>query len=189
MKIPVTGDGAIGQIHAITRFFAPDEGCMWCNQLIDPTELAIDMHPEHERQPAATSKTSPRPASSPSTASPPPRPSATSCSPSPGCTTTPTAPRPSCTSPGSANEPCKPTGKTPDAHGAHPRRPSAAATTGPPTSPPAITPTTSHPDKEELVKKIIITALAGAVANCLVGHVADWCLFRTLGLRCPGEAQ
>ena len=39
------------------------------------------------------------------------------------------------------------------------------------------------------MKKIIITALAGAVANCLVGHVADWCLFRSLGLRCPREAQ
>jgi hypothetical protein len=39
------------------------------------------------------------------------------------------------------------------------------------------------------MKKIIITALAGAVANCLVGHAADWCLFRTLGLRCPGETQ
>ena len=51
VKIPVSGDGDIGQIHAITRFFAPGEGCMWCNQLIDPTELAIDMHPEHERQP------------------------------------------------------------------------------------------------------------------------------------------
>jgi molybdopterin/thiamine biosynthesis adenylyltransferase len=52
VKIPVTGDGDVGQIHAITRFFAPGEGCMWCNQLIDPTELAIDMHPERERQPA-----------------------------------------------------------------------------------------------------------------------------------------
>jgi ThiF family len=52
VKIQVTGDGDIGQIHAIARFFAPGEGCMWCNQLIDPTELAIDMHPEHERQPA-----------------------------------------------------------------------------------------------------------------------------------------
>jgi hypothetical protein len=25
---------------------------MWCNQLIDPNEFAIDMHPDHERQPA-----------------------------------------------------------------------------------------------------------------------------------------
>jgi molybdopterin/thiamine biosynthesis adenylyltransferase len=52
VKIPVTGDGDIGQIHAIARFFTPGEGCMWCNQLIDPTELAIDMHPKQERQPA-----------------------------------------------------------------------------------------------------------------------------------------
>jgi hypothetical protein len=52
VKIPVTGNGDIGQIHAVTRFFAPGDGCMWCNQLIDPTELAIEMHPEHERPPA-----------------------------------------------------------------------------------------------------------------------------------------
>jgi molybdopterin/thiamine biosynthesis adenylyltransferase len=52
VKIPVTSGGDVGQIHATTRFFAPGEGCMWCNQLIDPTELAIDMHPENERRPA-----------------------------------------------------------------------------------------------------------------------------------------
>jgi hypothetical protein len=39
------------------------------------------------------------------------------------------------------------------------------------------------------VKKIIITAVAGAAANCLIGHVTDWCLFRALGLRCPRETQ
>jgi hypothetical protein len=39
------------------------------------------------------------------------------------------------------------------------------------------------------MKKIIITAFASALANCLVGHVTDWCLFQALGLRCPGEAQ
>jgi len=53
VKIPVdTGTGDIGQIHAITRLIIPGEGCMWCNGLIDPTELAIDMHPGREREAA-----------------------------------------------------------------------------------------------------------------------------------------
>jgi hypothetical protein len=51
VKIPVDPEtGEIGQIHAITRLTFPGEGCMWCNGLIDPTELAIDMHPDHERK-------------------------------------------------------------------------------------------------------------------------------------------
>lgn len=34
------------------RLVLPGVGCMWCNGLIDPTELAIDMHPESERRAA-----------------------------------------------------------------------------------------------------------------------------------------
>ena len=49
VKIPIADDGTIGMIHAITRFLAPGSGCLWCNQLIDPTELAIEMLPDHER--------------------------------------------------------------------------------------------------------------------------------------------
>jgi hypothetical protein len=49
VKIPVDKDGNIGQIHAVNRFLTPGSGCLWCNGLIDPTELAIEMHPEPER--------------------------------------------------------------------------------------------------------------------------------------------
>ncbi|PND53872.1 MULTISPECIES: ThiF family adenylyltransferase [Rhodococcus] len=52
VKIPVAGDGAIGRVHVATRLLIPGEGCMWCNNLIDSTELAIDMHPELERDAA-----------------------------------------------------------------------------------------------------------------------------------------
>jgi hypothetical protein len=49
VKIPVANEGDIGEIHTATRLLLPGDGCMWCDQLIDPTELAIDMHPAHER--------------------------------------------------------------------------------------------------------------------------------------------
>ncbi|MGW1810812.1 ThiF family adenylyltransferase [Streptomyces sp. NPDC001393] len=52
VKIPISRDGSIGQIHTATRLIAPGIGCMWCNGLIDPTELAIEMHPEAEREQA-----------------------------------------------------------------------------------------------------------------------------------------
>lgn len=52
VKIPVDENGNIGQIHAVTRILTPGRGCMWCNQLIDPTELAIDMHPDRDRRAA-----------------------------------------------------------------------------------------------------------------------------------------
>ena len=49
VKIPVNEDGDIGQIHAVTRLFLPGDGCMWCNGLINPTQLAIDMLPNEQR--------------------------------------------------------------------------------------------------------------------------------------------
>jgi molybdopterin/thiamine biosynthesis adenylyltransferase len=62
VKIPVNSrTGEIGQIHAITRVILPGEGCMWCNSLIDPTELAIDMHPDQERQAARYVNEAPAP--------------------------------------------------------------------------------------------------------------------------------
>ena len=49
VKIPVDTAGDVGQIHTATRLILPGNGCLWCNGLIDPTELAIDMHPLQER--------------------------------------------------------------------------------------------------------------------------------------------
>lgn len=42
VKIPVR-DGTVGQIHAATRLLLPGTGCLWCDGLIDPTDLAVDM--------------------------------------------------------------------------------------------------------------------------------------------------
>nr|WP_062337378.1 ThiF family adenylyltransferase [Herbidospora sakaeratensis] len=53
VKIPIRQDtGDIGQIHAVSRPLLPGEGCLWCRGFIDPTELAIDLLPEQERQAA-----------------------------------------------------------------------------------------------------------------------------------------
>ena len=50
VKIPVDKTGNVGQIHVVSRILRPGRGCMWCNKLIDATELAIDMHPKTERE-------------------------------------------------------------------------------------------------------------------------------------------
>lgn len=50
VKIPVDHHGQVGQIHAVTRLLIPGKTCMWCDGLIDPTELAIDMHPDQVRR-------------------------------------------------------------------------------------------------------------------------------------------
>lgn len=52
VKIPVDAAGDVGQIHVATRRLIPGEGCMWCNGLIDATELAIDMQAAADRDAA-----------------------------------------------------------------------------------------------------------------------------------------
>ncbi|WP_328531262.1 ThiF family adenylyltransferase [Nocardioides sp. NBC_00368] len=52
VKVPVNTDGEIGRIHAAYRRMIPGYGCFWCNGLINPAELAIDMAPDTEREQA-----------------------------------------------------------------------------------------------------------------------------------------
>jgi hypothetical protein len=52
VKVPVSDDGTVGRIHVANRPLIPGNGCLWCNQLIDPTKLALDLAPETAR-PAA----------------------------------------------------------------------------------------------------------------------------------------
>lgn len=49
VKVPVNDDGVVGRIHLAVRPLIPGVGCLWCNQLIDATELAIDLQPEEVR--------------------------------------------------------------------------------------------------------------------------------------------
>lgn len=50
VKVPVGTSGEIGRIHAAYRRMSPGDGCFWCNGLINPAELAIDMAPAAERE-------------------------------------------------------------------------------------------------------------------------------------------
>ncbi|MFI5887665.1 ThiF family adenylyltransferase [Streptomyces sp. NPDC051554] len=42
VKIPVR-EGVVGQIHAVARLVLPGTGCLRCDGLINPTDLAVDM--------------------------------------------------------------------------------------------------------------------------------------------------
>ena len=48
VKVPVSDSGDVGMIHSVVRPLVPGLGCLWCNALIDPTELAIDLQPDSE---------------------------------------------------------------------------------------------------------------------------------------------
>lgn len=51
VEIPVDQHGGADQAQAITRLLLPGRDCLWCNGLIDPTRLAIDVHQGREREP------------------------------------------------------------------------------------------------------------------------------------------
>jgi molybdopterin/thiamine biosynthesis adenylyltransferase len=46
VKIPVDATGKVGRVHVAVRHQVPGDGCMWCNGLINPTDLALDMVPD-----------------------------------------------------------------------------------------------------------------------------------------------
>lgn len=52
VKVPVDERGNVGRIHTVVRRMTPGGGCLWCNGLIKPTELAIDMGDDQERRQA-----------------------------------------------------------------------------------------------------------------------------------------
>lgn len=52
VKVPVADNADVGRIHVVTRQLLPGRGCLWCNQLINPTDLAVEMLPDAERRQA-----------------------------------------------------------------------------------------------------------------------------------------
>lgn len=51
VEVPPDRHSGAGQVQAITRLLLPGRDCLWCDGLIDPTQLAIDVHLGREREP------------------------------------------------------------------------------------------------------------------------------------------
>ncbi|MHB8796712.1 MAG: ThiF family adenylyltransferase, partial [Candidatus Nanopelagicales bacterium] len=49
VHVPASDSGDVGRIHAVYRRMTPGQGCFWCNGLIKPADLAVEMAPPKER--------------------------------------------------------------------------------------------------------------------------------------------
>ena len=45
-KIPIAEDGTVGNVFCVSRMVTPEEGCLWCNGLINPARLQEEAVPE-----------------------------------------------------------------------------------------------------------------------------------------------
>ena len=45
-KIPVADDGTVGNVFCVSRMVTPEQGCLWCNGLINPGRLQDEAVPE-----------------------------------------------------------------------------------------------------------------------------------------------
>jgi len=62
VSIPVALNGDVGEAHVAIRPLLPGAVCQWCEDLIDPSELALDVQPEHAREQARYVRGEPSPA-------------------------------------------------------------------------------------------------------------------------------
>lgn len=60
-KVRAADDGALLDVMSAVRPVRPGEGCLWCNQLIDPHQLAIEAKSDAERQAQAYGVAEPNP--------------------------------------------------------------------------------------------------------------------------------
>ena len=60
-KIRANGDGALLEVMSANRPVRPGRGCLWCNQLIDPHELAKEAKTDAERKAQAYGVEEPNP--------------------------------------------------------------------------------------------------------------------------------
>ena len=49
-KIPVAKNGAVGSVFCVSRMVTPEQGCLWCNGLINPGRLQDEAVPEPVRR-------------------------------------------------------------------------------------------------------------------------------------------
>lgn len=45
-KIPVVENGSVGNVFCVSRMVTPEQGCLWCNGLINPSQLQDEAVPE-----------------------------------------------------------------------------------------------------------------------------------------------
>jgi len=45
-KVPVAEDGTVGNVFSVSRMVTPEQGCLWCNGLINPARLQDEAVPE-----------------------------------------------------------------------------------------------------------------------------------------------
>jgi hypothetical protein len=60
-KITKLENGTIDDVMSVVRQVRPGQGCLWCNQLIDPTQLAIEAKTDEERRAQAYGTEEPNP--------------------------------------------------------------------------------------------------------------------------------
>jgi hypothetical protein len=60
-KVIVGKQGRVSDVMSVVRPVRPGLGCLWCNQLIDPTLLAIEAKTDDERKAQAYGVTEPNP--------------------------------------------------------------------------------------------------------------------------------
>ena len=49
-KIPIGEDGTVGNVFCVSRMVTPEQGCLWCNGLINPSRLQSESVPDEARQ-------------------------------------------------------------------------------------------------------------------------------------------
>jgi hypothetical protein len=62
VSIPVAGDGEVGEVHIAIRPLLPGAICQWCHELIDSSELALEIQPGYVREQARYVRDLPAPA-------------------------------------------------------------------------------------------------------------------------------
>ena len=60
-KIRISENGSLEDAMSAVRQLRPGNGCLWCNQLIDPTQLAIEAKTDEERKAQAYGTQQPNP--------------------------------------------------------------------------------------------------------------------------------
>src|ERR1017187_7513657 len=62
VSVPVADDGKVGEVHVAIRPLIPGAACQWCQELINPSELALEAQPHYVRQQARYVRDLPAPA-------------------------------------------------------------------------------------------------------------------------------